>query len=256
MKYLFSSFLFFVLLTPVLVFAQYQPLVGIPGVSDTQNFDEYLQAVYATAISLAALLAVIKIVIAGVKWMTTDIVTSKSDAKKDIQGAIFGLLVILGAVLILYIINPNIGTVNLSITPAPIATGGTSSIETTAITDCKSRDDCTFQEMSCVNVYYIDEVRANVQNAEEYNCDPLEAACLGDFVESADGKFAACLTSDAIAAAALTDIANANCPTGDTCTANICTNLIFNCEKSCLNDGGVHYDSDKKVCVKGTQTGG
>ena len=41
------------------------------------------------------MLAVIKIVIAGVKYMTTDIVVTKGDAKKDTQEAILGLLMVL-----------------------------------------------------------------------------------------------------------------------------------------------------------------
>ena len=95
-------------LLPLITFAAgYRPIVGIPGVSDG-NFNEYINAIYALAISLAALLAVIKIIIAGVKWMMTDIVTSKMDAKKDIQGALLGLLVILAAVLVLTVINPDI----------------------------------------------------------------------------------------------------------------------------------------------------
>ena len=130
MKFLLKILPFCILIAPVLAFAQYQPLVGIPGVgTNASNFDQYLQAVYATSISLAALLAVIKIVIAGVKWMTTDIVEGKSSAKKDIQGAILGLIVILSAVLILYIINPNIGAVSLNLvnppTPSPAVTTST-----------------------------------------------------------------------------------------------------------------------------------
>jgi hypothetical protein len=120
MKTLFTILVLCVLISPEIASAQYQTLVGIPGVdSGGGDFDAYLQAVYATSISLAALLAVIKIVIAGVKWMTSDIVSTKSDAKKDIEGAILGLVVILAAVLILYIINPNIGAVSLNFAPAP-----------------------------------------------------------------------------------------------------------------------------------------
>jgi len=71
-------------------------------------------------------LAVVKIVIAGVKYMFSDIVTQKSEAKKDIQGAIFGLILILGAVLILTVINPDLTNFNLeqsriALPPAPAA---------------------------------------------------------------------------------------------------------------------------------------
>lgn len=96
--------------------ADYTPLVGVPGVETSTDFNGYINSLYALSISIAALLAVIKIVIAGVKWMMTDIVTSKGEAKKDIQGAIVGLMVVLAAVLILYVINPNLVKIDLTLT--------------------------------------------------------------------------------------------------------------------------------------------
>lgn len=88
------------------------PLVGIPGIADsdlaTTGFGDYINALYRLSISIAALLAVIKIVAAGAKYMLSDIVTHKEDAKKDIQGALLGLLVIIGAVIILTTINTDI----------------------------------------------------------------------------------------------------------------------------------------------------
>lgn len=124
-----------ILYVPVLVHGEeYSPLVGVPGVDTTKpgNFDTYINSLYALSISIAALLAVIKITIAGVKWMMSDIVTSKSEAKKDIEGAIIGLLIILAAVLILFVINPNLTKVTLGITelakppytPPAVAAGG------------------------------------------------------------------------------------------------------------------------------------
>jgi len=113
------------LLVPTLLFAQgYTSLVGLPGIgTNTTNFDAYIETIYAITITVAALLAVVKIVIAGVKWMTTDIVTSKGDAKKDIQGAVVGLLVVLSAVLVIEIINPDINDVNLAINNTPPPSG-------------------------------------------------------------------------------------------------------------------------------------
>jgi len=103
-----------ILVLPVVALAQnYVPLVGIPGVDDSDGFGTYINSLYGLSISIAALLAVIKIIIAGVKWMMTDIAPNKSDAKKDIQGALLGLLVILAAVLILTVINPDLGGANI-----------------------------------------------------------------------------------------------------------------------------------------------
>jgi hypothetical protein len=107
-----KSFLYLAIISivtiPTVVFAQ-NYLVGIPGVDQgAGNFDDYIQAVYVMFISIAALLAVVKIIIAGLKYMFTDIVTQKGDAKKDIQGAVFGLLIVMSAVLILTVINPDL----------------------------------------------------------------------------------------------------------------------------------------------------
>ncbi|HMO77611.1 MAG TPA: pilin [Candidatus Paceibacterota bacterium] len=91
------------------------PLVGIPGVEDDSDLGTYINALYILSISLAALLAVIKIIVAGVKWMMTDIVTGKEEAKKDIQGALTGLLIVISAVVILTLINPNLTNINLAL---------------------------------------------------------------------------------------------------------------------------------------------
>ncbi len=104
---------FVILVAPVILFSQplvYEPLVKIPGLNDTSSSDlsSFVNKAYAFSISIAALLAVIKIIIAGVKWMMTDKVGSISEAKSDIQSALIGLLIIISAVLIINIINPDI----------------------------------------------------------------------------------------------------------------------------------------------------
>jgi len=106
----------------------FKPLVGIPGVgtpnaSNTVDysgigFGDYINALYRLAISIAALLAVIKIIYAGVQYMFSDIVTQKEDAKKDIQGALLGLLIIIGAVIILNTVNTDITKNEILMDPA------------------------------------------------------------------------------------------------------------------------------------------
>ncbi len=107
-------FTFLIFLAPSVSLAltlQYKPLVGIPGLTGpgaSNDLGSYVSAIYALFISLAALLAVIKIIIAGVKWMMTDKIGSISEAKSDIQSALLGLIIIICAVLIINIINPKI----------------------------------------------------------------------------------------------------------------------------------------------------
>lgn len=91
------------------------PLVGIPYVEQSKvaTFGDYVNAFYLASISIAAFLAVVKIIFAGVKYMLSDIVTTKGEAKKDIRAAIFGLLLVIGAVLILNTINTDLTRIQL-----------------------------------------------------------------------------------------------------------------------------------------------
>lgn len=103
---------------PVIASAQ-KYLVGIPGIDSADlNFGDYINALYAFAISIAALLAVIKIIIAGMKYMLSGVVTSKQEAISDIQGAVFGLLIVVLAYSILYFINPRLTETTIEIQEA------------------------------------------------------------------------------------------------------------------------------------------
>jgi hypothetical protein len=112
MKLAFYSLGTLILIAPVFVFAQgkvYSPLVNIPSQGNQQmSFEAYINFLYGMSISIAALLAVVKIVIAGAKYMLSDVISKKGEAISDIQGAILGLLLIISAVVILELINPNL----------------------------------------------------------------------------------------------------------------------------------------------------
>jgi hypothetical protein len=106
-------------LLPAIAQAETVYLVGIPGIDTAAEYTlpSLINALYVVSISLAALLAVIKIVIAGAKYMLSEIVTNKEDAKKDVRGAIFGLLIVIAAALILQVINPQLNRLDAAITP-------------------------------------------------------------------------------------------------------------------------------------------
>lgn len=114
-----------VLLFPFVTLAQFQPLIGIPGLTDAElNFNTYINTLYTLSISIAGLLAVIKIIIAGVKYMLSDVVSSKQSAIGDIKGALLGLLIVLAAFVILNTINPELTRSRLFLDPVTQATGG------------------------------------------------------------------------------------------------------------------------------------
>ena len=136
-----------IVLLPGVLFAaegDFIPLVGLPYIGDgggPKHFGDYVKALYYAAISIGAFLAVIKIIFSGVKYMLTDVVTTKGDAKKDIYGALIGLLIVVGAVLILQTINPKLLDIKL-FNEAPVPYINT---DTTTI---KSDNPCTINENS------------------------------------------------------------------------------------------------------------
>lgn len=130
---------------PVQIFAQsgvacragdpgctYIPLTTIPGVSvgcnpglvnnkiDTSgctpvNPVNVIKNFYGIAIGIAAVLAVIMIIFAGLKYITVESISGHSDAKDTWTGAIYGLLLLLGSYVILRTINLELVEVNLDL---------------------------------------------------------------------------------------------------------------------------------------------
>jgi hypothetical protein len=113
--------LFFFLALTELAFAvnintpTYVPLVGIPGITDTEGLTlaEYINAIYLFTISVGALIGVVKISMAGVKYSMSDVITDKASAKKDIVGVLLGLAILLIPFIVLNTIYP--GLTNLDV---------------------------------------------------------------------------------------------------------------------------------------------
>lgn len=107
--------LIFLLTIPnLLLAAPFVSFQNIPFIADPNSLttDSYINALYQISISLAAILVVLKLILAGTQYMLSDIVTSKQKAKDDIKGALLGLIIILAAITILNTINPNLTNIN------------------------------------------------------------------------------------------------------------------------------------------------
>lgn len=68
----------------------------------------YLNVMIRIFIGICAVLAVIMIVVGGLEYMTSELISNKENGKHRIRGAIFGLILALGAWTILNQINPDI----------------------------------------------------------------------------------------------------------------------------------------------------
>lgn len=108
----------------------YQPLqnVKLPnggGNLFNPNIVPYLQNIFSFSVAIAGGLAVIMIVIGGIKYMMSEAITDKGDAKDQIQSAVKGLLIALTAYVLLYTINPDLVKLRFNITSVSAPSGGT-----------------------------------------------------------------------------------------------------------------------------------
>jgi len=157
MRTIFYSLVTLLAFVPIAVFAQEDDnknLVNLP-IGDTDSFNDYINAVYLMFISIAALIAVVKIIIAGVKYMFTDIVTQKGEALNDIKGALLGLLIILSAVVVLTIINPDLTRFNPEISRIPerVAPPPPSNLPSEVERMCIDGEGCVTQQCDALDDY-------------------------------------------------------------------------------------------------------
>lgn len=93
---------------------KYKLLAPLPGLEEpfdsTQScaFGRYLDIIIKLFIGICAVLAVIIIVVGGIEYMTSELVSSKEHGKNQITQAILGLILALGAWLILNQLNPKL----------------------------------------------------------------------------------------------------------------------------------------------------
>src|SRR3990167_1492341 len=119
----FFVFIFFVI-APNIIHAQntsardtYTLLAPLPcvGGDDTcageateTDITKYIPGVFNLAIGLSAAFAVLNLVWGGFQYLSTDAVQGKSEGKSRLSHSITGLILVIGAWLILYTVNPKL----------------------------------------------------------------------------------------------------------------------------------------------------
>lgn len=91
------------------------PISETQTMTDQTTAENYIPGIVTLLIGIASVLAVLRIIFAGIKYMSTDAFQGKSEAKGDIQNAIWGLALAMGAWLILNTINPSLTKFNFDI---------------------------------------------------------------------------------------------------------------------------------------------
>src|SRR3989344_6681203 len=82
-----------------------------------QNLVTYLNTLFKLAITVGAILAVLRLLYAGYMYMASDVWTSKETAKGIFRDVFLGLFLLLSIYIILAQINPNLLNLNPEITP-------------------------------------------------------------------------------------------------------------------------------------------
>lgn len=106
------------MLSPAISLAQtqYVPLAPLfSGQGQPVTAQTYLPNLFRYGIGIAAGLAVIVIAYAGLRYMLSDVVTSKSGAVDMIKNALAGLLLALCSYLLLRTINPDLVSLNFAV---------------------------------------------------------------------------------------------------------------------------------------------
>ena len=96
---------------------------NVPGLQEAANstsLGQLIQVFYQMAIAISAALAVGMLIYAGIGYATSDSFNTKINAKNTLQGVAIGGGLLLSAVILLNVINPNL--TDLSFNPQPVDT--------------------------------------------------------------------------------------------------------------------------------------
>jgi type IV secretory pathway VirB2 component (pilin) len=134
--YFFVFGFFFLSLAPTLVHAASDNFVPLTSFGPALEFAKsdslpaFFNALYKICIGVAATLAVLQIMRAGIMYMGGDSVTETKQAREIIQNAVLGLVLVLAPAIIFSIINPDILNLKIGfdkLTPSSVTTSSVES---------------------------------------------------------------------------------------------------------------------------------
>ena len=98
----------------------YTPLEPLPfvynansSVNQVKDFPAIINGFFKLVLAFGAVFAVVTLVFYGISYMTSEVAGKKAEAKNRVQAALFGLILLLGAYIILNTINPQLLKINL-----------------------------------------------------------------------------------------------------------------------------------------------
>ncbi|MFA5888732.1 MAG: pilin [Candidatus Paceibacterota bacterium] len=103
----------------------YTIIAPLPKISGPMKLGDYLPAAFNLSIGIAAALAFLVITWGGITYATSDAISGKQQGKEWITNAIWGLVLVIGAWIILSTINPQILRLDLILKNPSVKTGET-----------------------------------------------------------------------------------------------------------------------------------
>ena len=141
----------------------------IPGsCTNSCPFGNYLNIIIKLILGIAAVLAMVMITMGGIEYMTSDLVSSKEAGKETIKNAILGLLIALGAYLILNTINPQLLSACLDklpeakITILPFDDTNSYVVKTSGSCKIITTGDCSPTNFKSLNIFTGKEEKASM----------------------------------------------------------------------------------------------
>lgn len=107
----------------------------------TTNLGLYLPQMFNLIVAIAAGLAFVMITLGGITYATTDAIMEKSQGKEWVTNAIYGLLLVISAYVILYTINPQILDFSLDIRQPVITNTAPGAVAISPMTQQEITDD-------------------------------------------------------------------------------------------------------------------
>ncbi|HEU0050906.1 MAG TPA: hypothetical protein VFQ60_02500, partial [Patescibacteria group bacterium] len=112
--------------------------ISINGATSVKDISDYIALAYKYSIGVAVILAIIMVIYGGFRYLLGSAAGSVEAGKKINFDAIMGMIIVLGAWLILHTVNPN----TLTLRPPSLAIIQGLDIQTTINKVCHSDNDC------------------------------------------------------------------------------------------------------------------
>ncbi len=162
---------------------RYQSLVALPQLNARGGgLADYFNQLYMIAVAIGAILAFIKISIAGVKWSLSEIITDKSQAREDIKGALLGLAILLIPFIVLNTIYSGLTNLNILENSAirirpPSSVAGPPANQPAPITVTPDTPTEPPPNMQCAGVDYLACASATDCSAARTQCNNYQTRC-------------------------------------------------------------------------------